>query len=160
MKTWLALLCLSLTACTTVVPQLGASEQEAILQMRPLTARYAMPDGGVRLEFARGPYGRETWMIDVDNAGRVVAVQQVLGEAKLAEFQKRAPGMSRDELLRTLGTPGEKRSGGWQPGQVWSWRFPTNDCLWFQVSMGDDGVVKDGAFAIDPICDAPNDKGQ
>ena len=48
--------------------------------------------------------------------------------------------------------------GGWQGGEVWSWRYPTNDCLWFQVSVGADGRVRDGIFNIDPRCDAPSDK--
>jgi hypothetical protein len=97
-------------------------------------------------------------MVDIDAGGRITAANQVLNEASFAEFQRRAPGMSRDELLRTLGRPGEVRSGGWQGGQVWSWRYPTNDCLWFQSSVGDDGVVKDGVYGIDPHCDAASDK--
>ncbi len=86
------------------------------------------------------------------------ATQQVLNEMSFLDFQRRAPGMSRAELLRTLGRPGERRHGGWQSGEVWSWRYPTNDCLWFQVSIGEDGVVRDGAYGIDPRCDAASDK--
>ena len=63
------------------------------------------------------------------------------------------PGMTIEELLRTLGRPGQRRGGGWQGGEVWSWRYATNDCLWFQVSIGDDRIVRDGAFGPDPLCD-------
>jgi hypothetical protein len=134
-------------------PAPGQSEADALQRFGRPTARYAMPDAVTRLEFATGPYGRETWMVDLDAAGRVIVSRQVLNEAHLADFQARAPGMSRDELLRTLGTPGERRHGGWQGGEVWSWRYPTNECLWFQVSIGDDGRVRDGAFGIDWRCD-------
>jgi len=151
---------LALASCAGLrpaVPTAGQSEAEVLQRWGRPSARYPMPDAATRLEYASGPYGRETWMVDVDAAGRVTAVAQVLNEAHFADFQGRAPGMSRDELLRTLGRPGESRSGGWQGGQVWAWRYPTNDCLWFQVSIGDNGIVRDGAYGIDPRCDAPSD---
>lgn len=154
----LALAAAVLGGCAVTLPQPGQSEADAVRLLAPLTARYAMPGGATRLEFARGPWGRQTWMVDVDAAGRVTAVDQVLDEAHFQAFQQRAPGLSRDELLRTLGRPGEVRSGGWQGGQVWAWRYPTNDCLWFQASIGDDGKVRDGAYGIDPRCDAASDK--
>jgi len=139
-------------------PAPGQTETEVSQRLGAPTARYPMPAGATRLEFASGPYGRTTWMVDLDAAGRVTATRQVLGEMSFLDFQARAPGMPRDELLRTLGRPGERRHGGWQGGEVWSWRYPTNDCLWFQVSIGADGVVRDGAYGIDPRCDAPSDR--
>jgi hypothetical protein len=135
-------------------PSPGQSEADALRRFGQPTARYPMPDGVSRLEFATGPYGRETWMVDLDGSGRVIVARQVLNEASFADFQARAPGMTRDELLRTLGRPGERRHGGRQGGEVWSWRYPTNDCLWFQVSIGNDGLVRDGAYGIDWRCDA------
>ena len=158
--TLLALALTLFTGCAAFAPPPapGQSEAEVLQRLGAPTARYTLPAGATRLEFASGPYGRTTWMVDIDTAGRVTAARQVLNEANLADFQARAPGMSRDELLRTLGRPGERRHGGWQGGEVWSWRYPTNDCLWFQVSIGADGVVRDGAYGIDPRCDAPNDR--
>jgi hypothetical protein len=148
---------LALVGCAVLnppPPSPGQTEADALRRFGSPTGRYAMPGGVSRLEFATGPYGRETWMVDIDGAGRVIVARQVLNEAHFAEFQARAPGMSRDELLRTLGRPGERRHGGRQGGEVWSWRYPTNDCLWFQVSIGDDGIVRDGAYGIDWRCDA------
>ena len=136
-------------------PRPGQTEAEVLSHDGPPTARYAMPGGATRLEYASGPAGRETWMVDVDAAGRVTGARQVLNEAGFDAFQRHAAGMSRAELLRTLGTPGERRSGGWQGGEVWSWRYPNNDCLWFQVSIGADGRVRDGAYGFDPTCNRP-----
>ncbi|MFO1273164.1 MAG: hypothetical protein U1F50_16055 [Rubrivivax sp.] len=162
MKRVLALLpLLALTACANFghpPAAAGQTEAEVLQRMGSPSARYAMPGGATRLEYATGPWGRETWMVDLDAGGHVTAAHQVLDESSLRAFQAQAPGMSRDELLRTLGTPGERKSGGWQGGEVWSWRYPTNDCLWFQVSVGADGRVRDGIFNIDPRCDAPSDK--
>ena len=145
-----------LAGCAALTPpdiRPGQTEADVQRRMGPPTARYPMAGAGTRLEYATGPFGRTTWMVDIDAAGQVTGASQVLGEASFAAFQAKAPGMSRDELLRTLGRPGERRHGGWQGGEVWSWRYPTNDCLWFQVSIGTDGIVRDGAYGIDPRCD-------
>jgi hypothetical protein len=149
-----------LSGCAAFAPpdiHAGQTEAEVRSVFGVPTGRYAMPGAATRLEYATGPYGRTTWMVDLDAAGRVTRARQVLNEASFIDFQARAPGMSRDELLRTLGRPGERKHGGYAGGEVWSWRYPTNDCLWFQSSIGDDGVVRDGAYGIDPRCDAPAD---
>jgi hypothetical protein len=159
MRSVAVLIALALAGCAALAPppQPGQSEADALARFGPPTGRYPMPDGATRLEFATGPFGRQTWMVDLDSAGRVTSARQVLTEENLAAFQAKAPGMPRDELLRTIGRPGERRGGGRQGGEVWSWRYQTNDCLWFQVSIRDDGLVHDGAFGIDPRCDAPSD---
>jgi len=148
---------LLLAACAVPPPGVGTVRDDVLRTWGPPTARYAMPAGAERLEYATGPYGRTTWMIDLDAGGRVTQARQVLNEAEFMQVQiKSASGLTRDELLRWIGTPGEVRHGGWQGGQVWSWRYPTNDCLWFQVSVTDRGTVTGGAYGIDPRCDAPN----
>lgn len=48
---------------------------------------------------------------------------------------------------------------GWIGDQVWSWRYPTFDCLWVQVTFNDDGSLRDcGGYGIDPRRDAPSDR--
>jgi len=158
-----ATLAAALAGCAVFTPphiRPGQTEAEARARLGPNTARYLMPAGVTRLEYATGPFGRTTWMIDIDADGRVIAATQALNEKNFADVQAKAPGMTRDELLRRLGRPGERRHGGWQGGEVWSWRYPTNDCLWFQSSIGADGLVRDGAYGIDPRCDAPSDRAK
>lgn len=135
----------------------GLSESDIIQRWGQPTARYSLP-AGIRLEYARGPAGLETWMIDMDAQGRSVAARQVLDWRHLERVQGSLPGMQRDELLRTLGRPGHVRSGGRQGGQVWSWRHDSPFCLWFQVSLRDDGVVSSAAFAPDPVCETLDDR--
>jgi len=134
----------------------GATEAQVLQSWGPPTGRYTLP-AGTRLEYATGPYGRTTWMVDLDASGRVTARRQVLDDRHLQQVQGQLPGMTRQQLLQTLGRPGEVRAGGWQGGQVWSWRYDTHLCLWFQVSIGDDGIVRDGAFIPDPACDDDGD---
>ena len=150
---------LLLAACTAAPPSPGSARDEVLRDWGRPSARHALSAGAERLEYASGPYGRTTWMIDIDAAGRVVQARQVLNEAEFMQVQVRAAsGLDGQELLRWIGRPGERRHGGWAGGEVWSWRYPTNDCLWFQVSVSDRGQVTSGAFAIDPACDAPSDR--
>jgi hypothetical protein len=129
--------------------RVGASQEELAQTMGPATGRYTMPDGNTRLEFATGPYGRMTWMVDLDAAGRVASARQVLSEAS---FMTIAQGQTRDEVLRNIGRPGQ-RVGMRGDGQIWSWRYPTNDCLWYQVSFDVQGIVTSAGYGPDPACD-------
>ena len=145
----------ALAACAPLAPAPGSDAGAVRASWGEPTARYALDDGGTRLEYASGPFGRTTWMIDVDRAGRVVTSRQVLNEAEFARLQ--ADGaMPRAELLRRLGTPGERKALGWVGGEGWSWRYPTNDCLWFQVTLDRAGVVNGSGYGIDPACDRPS----
>ena len=122
------------------------------------TAEHALPNGGHRLEYPSGPYGRTTWMVDLDAAGRVQQARQVLNEAEFQAVMS-TPNLRRAAVLRRLGMPGEVRAfgGAWgtNTGQIWSWRYPTNDCLWFEMTLSDDGRVTGGGYGIDPACDTP-----
>ena len=128
----------------------GASAEAIRAHLGEPTARYAMPGGSTRLEYARGPYGRETWMLDVDANGALVAATQALTEANFNGIQA---GMSRDELLRTLGRPSRTGVVGRQHQTVWSYRYQSPFCQWFQVGLSASGVVEDTGYGPDPLCD-------
>jgi hypothetical protein len=93
-------------------------------------------------------------MADVDAAGRVLAARQVLNEASFQALWQAPQPLARDELLRTLGRPGERQRLGRVNGEIWSWRYPGNDCLWFQATLDGDGRVLGSGYAPDPACDA------
>ena len=145
-------------ACASPLPGPDTPQAEVLRVWGPPSARYALQPVGQRLEYASGPFGRTTWMIDLADDGRVAQARQVLTEAEFLRLQS-APALSGDAVLRWIGTPGERR-GARGGGQTWSWRYPTNDCLWFQVSLDAGGQVLGSAFGIDPVCDAPNDARQ
>jgi len=62
----------------------GLSEAELVTVKGPPTGRYMLPHGMQRLEFARGPQGRQTFMADVDSRGRVTRFEQVLDVRRFA----------------------------------------------------------------------------
>lgn len=143
----------TLSACAAYGPgdlRAGDVEAQVLASMGPATLRLTDAAGGTRLVFARGPYGRHTWMVDLDAGGRVVRWHQALGERQFADLPA---GIDTAALLRRLGPPAQKRPRGLKPGEVWSYRYPTNDCLWFQVETDAAGLVLGGSYATDPSCD-------
>jgi hypothetical protein len=148
---------LLLGACAVVPPQPGTTGADVLRTWGQPTAHHALADGSDRLEYATGPYGRTTWMVDLDATGRVKQARQVLNEAEFEAVMATA-GLRRGGVLRRLGAPGERRPLGWLGGEVWSWRYPTNDCLWFEISLSTDGQVTGAGYAVDPRCDGPPDR--
>lgn len=147
-------LALLATGCAQRPPAPGTAADEVRRAWGTPTGTYTLPGGGTRLEYATGPYGRTTWMIDLDAAGRVARARQVLTPETL--FALPAGTLDRAALQRELGRPGEVRGvhGG---GQTWYWRYETNDCLWMAASITPAGVFAGGSLMVDPGCDAKSD---
>ena len=133
----------------------GTPIAEATRTLGPPTAQFALVGGGRRLEYWGGSFAKSTWMVDFDAAGRLVSMEQVLTEAN---FYALPAGITRDEWRARMGPPVSTFPIGRQGIQVWNYRYQTNDCLWFQVSIRDaDGRVAETTRGIDPSCDAPSD---
>jgi hypothetical protein len=147
-----AVLLALLSGCAGFQPRIsnGQTADEVVRTMGQPTSRYRLVTGAERLEYASGPYGRTTYMVDLDPAGRVTGWDQVLTELN---FNSLPAGMTREEVLVRIGRPSERYYIGWQQRDVWAYRYPINECQWFTVSMGRDGRVVDMGYGIDPRCD-------
>jgi hypothetical protein len=128
----------------------GDSEVAVVQRMGEPAARHTLPDGATRLVFPRGPEGLHTWMVEIGRDGRVLRWHQALSEAA---FGRITPGLAADELLRDYGPPAVRQPLGWQPWVVWSWRYPTYDCRWFQVTLDAQQRVVQTGYAPDPRCE-------
>lgn len=153
-----ALVALAAAGCAGYGPQglsPGAPEQAVVQRMGPPTGVHPRPEGGKRLEFARGPMGRHTFMVDLDPGGRVLQWEQVLTEARFNALQA---GLSRQEVLYRLGRPSHEMHIPRRHERVWSYRYESPFCQWFQVSLDTrtDRVTQTG-YNVDPLCDA-NDR--
>lgn len=128
----------------------GATVADVIAAMGPPTGTSQAPQ---RLEFARGPYGKHTYMVDFDADGRLLSWEQVLTEKN---FLQVLPGQSQDDVLKRLGRPSTTFPIGRQHIVVWNYRYESVFCLWFQVSIGTApetlGRVTEAGFGPDPIC--------
>ncbi|HNW64938.1 MAG TPA: hypothetical protein PKJ32_18150 [Piscinibacter sp.] len=141
--------CVNMNNPTRLVP--GASADEIRQWLGEPSGRYPLAGGAQRLEYARGPFGKQTWMLDVDAEGRLTSATQVLIEK---QFNAIRAGATADEVLRTIGRPSNVGYVGWHKTQtVWSYRYASPFCQWFQVGLSEAGVVEDTGYGPDPICD-------
>jgi hypothetical protein len=141
------------TGCAFLSPAslpAGASVGEATKALGKPTGEYTLPTGGKRLEFARGPYGKHTWMLDFDAGGALKTTTQVLTEPN---FNAVRAGMGRDDVLLAIGRPSETSRLVYQHQTVWSYRYESPFCQWFQVGIDERGRVADSGYYPDPLCE-------
>ena len=105
------------------------------------------------LEFAHGPYGKHTYLVDFDAQGRMLTWHQALTDAN---FYAVKVGESQDAVRRRLGRPSTTFTIPRQQIAVWNYRYETPFCQWFQVSISTApvtlGRVTEVGFGPDPIC--------
>jgi hypothetical protein len=117
-----------------------STEADVRSTMGSPAAEYQESDGSRQLAYPRGPLGTQTYMAEVAPDGVVRSVRPALNDAT---FNRIAPGMTRDEVLRLIGPPGETMSFA-RSGQVaWDYRFVDT---WgytaiFSVAFDANGVV-------------------
>lgn len=150
---WAGLVAVALMAgCAGMQPsavQPGQSGDEVLRTLGAPTSRYALADGATRLEYAGGPYGLKTWMVDLAPDGRVRQVRQVLDEPTFAQVH---PGDTRDDVLRQIGRPGHAQ-GAFRDRTLWYWRYENYLCKRFIVTLDPSGRVQDAGYGPDPACE-------
>ena len=121
------------------------------------TGEYALPDGGTRLEFSQGQFGKATYMLDFDRQGLLVSTQQVLTESNLESVPK---GASTDQVRMRYGRPAWIFGVRYPvPSQVWNYRFDGGDCVAYQISISDaTHQVIESNLGQDPSCDVGRDR--
>lgn len=130
----------------------GDTRDAVLAKMGPPTATYTLPDGRLRLEYNHMPFGKHTYMIDLDPAGRVATWENVLDENHFAAIR---PGMDAQDVLRLIGPPSyTSHYFRPAPGNTWLYRFETiQRCILFEVSFdAATGRVIDGDYPPDPAC--------
>ena len=152
-----AALVLLVSACATPATKVspGASVGDATTALGKPTGEYALPGGGKRLEYATGPTGRETWMLDFDGGGKLLSTRQVLTENN---FNALRVGTSADEVRLAFGRQNFVRRLPRVDQTVWTYRFEHPFCLWFQVGLDPAGKVVATNYGSDPICTPHQDK--
>jgi hypothetical protein len=88
------------------------------------------PDGSEVWEYPGGPLGRQTYMVSLGSDHAVREIHQVLSEEYFAKVRA---GMSRDEVRRLLGKPGEITMFNARDEEVWSWRYQEQNAMFFNV---------------------------
>ena len=117
--------CANFTAVSSGMP---AQQVQAKLGTPETVRKNA--DGSEVWEYPGGPLGRQTYMVTLGSDRAVREVHQVLSEEY---FSKVHAGMSRDEVRRLLGKPGEIMVFGARDEEVWSWRYQQENPMFFNV---------------------------
>ncbi|MES2877373.1 MAG: hypothetical protein V4713_03040 [Pseudomonadota bacterium] len=145
-------LCSSLLlACSSYGPPAGLtgmSRDEVVARMGPPDMTRQMYTGS-RLEFARGPLGKQTWFVDFDAAGRAIRAEQVLTEQNFNRIQV---GMTQGVVLELLGKPHEVQVLGRGRGAVWGYRYENYVCQWFQIELTLEQQVRSAGYGVSPEC--------
>ncbi|MEI8169597.1 MAG: hypothetical protein WCG50_07970 [Rhodoferax sp.] len=145
-----------LPACSSYAPPaalVGMSREALVAQMgHPDTERKV--DGGSRLEFPRGPLGKQTWFVYFDATGRAIRAEQVLTEQN---FNRVDVGMAQDEVLKLLGRPSDTQALGRERGVVWSYRYDNYVCNWFQIELSQQQQVRSAGYSPSPECERRDD---
>ncbi len=151
------LLCLLLSACSGYAPPaaLSGMARAAVITQMGQPDQDRLTEGGSRLEFPRGPYGRHTWFVYFDAAGRASRAEQVLTEQN---FMRIDAGMAQNDVRMLLGRPSEVSLLGRARGMVWNYRYETHDCKWFQVELSLEKEVRSAGYGEPPECAGPNDR--
>lgn len=142
---------LATSGCASYGPSnesIGLDRSQIIERLGPPTHERVTELGNV-LEYARGPYGRHTYFLRLNAEGRVDRWEQVLHENN---FRKIVPKMTQQQVRSLIGWSFERSQLGRGRGEVWSYRYETPLCVWFQVEFDHEGFVRSAGDGIPPEC--------
>jgi len=143
---------LALAGCSSYAPpaELAGMTRDQVVARMGAPDTQQQRDGGTRLEYPHGPFGKHTWFVYLDSAGIATRAEQVLTEAN---FNRVTPGMDQDAVRNLLGRPGETYMLGRSRGMVWSYRYESALCQWFQVEISDAHQVRSAGYGTPPECE-------
>jgi hypothetical protein len=122
--------------------QPGTTATETLQRLGAPTGRYPLNGGGERLQYSRMPAGFEVTDIDVDAAGKVVSVTQVLNEARFGHDIK-VDQWRQNDVTAFYGRPYEISRVSSFDGAVWTWRYKAvNERRMLYIYMDPTGVVR------------------
>ena len=119
-RAFLIALVLLASACASQPLRPGMSEAEVVQAMGRPAIELRDQDGSRHLAYPTGPFGLHTYMARIAADGRLRVLEQVLDDGR---FDAIRPGMTRDELLRHIGPPGERMRFDNLRQTAWDYRF-------------------------------------
>lgn len=133
-------------------PMPGEALAAVTARLGPPTAVYALPDGQ-ELEYAKGPYGQQTWMARFGADGRLRSYEQVLTGERFATIKLNSA--THEDVLRAVGRPAETSRVHLNNYEVWSYRYKEAG-VWnsmMHVHFDDAGIVRLMQNGPDPMYD-------
>ena len=136
--------------------QPGTPAAQVLQTLGAPTGRYALPDGGERLQYSMQPAGQNVHNIDLDAQGRVLRVEQALSEALYGQ-RIQADRWTRAEVLREYGRPARIVGVHNFDGDVWVWRYldgPIWRLLFIDIDRA--GIVRGWSNGDEDLPDPPD----
>jgi hypothetical protein len=148
MLTSLALL---LSACAGYSPNdhLRGSSREQVIQVMGKPAIEIAILGGHVMQYPRGPFGKHTYFVYLNEEGTTTRWTQVLDEKNFAQINA---GMHRDEVVANIGPSRDTFGLARGRGYVWNYRYVTPHCFWFQIEFASNDTVRSTGYGRPPEC--------
>ncbi len=143
---------LLISGCTAYAPNqgyVGLSRDETIRSLGKPNPLPADLQSAQRLDFPRGPFGKHTYSVYFDEQGRAIGFRQLLTEEN---FEKVIPGMAVTEVITLIGVSKDTFLLGRDRGYVWSYRYDTPLCRWFQIEFSLENKVRSAGYSKPPEC--------
>ncbi len=140
-----------LNACAGYSPNdrmLGNSREQVIQVMGNPAIEIATPEGRV-MQYPRGPFGKHTYFVYLNEDGKITGWTQVLDEKNFARIK---PGLHRDEVVAIIGPSRDTFGLARNRGYVWNYRYITPHCFWFQIEFAGDDTVRSTGYGQPPEC--------
>ncbi|RZJ25985.1 MAG: hypothetical protein EOO54_04480 [Haliea sp.] len=140
----LALAAALLSACAsnpfnTYGVEPGTGRDAVIARLGKPTRVVPLPTGE-RLQYSLQPFGQYAWMVDLDNAGKVLRSRQVL---TAAEFQRIVPGQwTRDDVEREFGPPARVDGVASWKGPIMNYRWNDGSDMFYWVYLDERNLVQ------------------
>ena len=123
-KTFASLAATAVLAGCAFTPVQPGMSQEQVMASYGTPTRVVPLATGTRLQYSRQPAGQSAVMVDLDAAGKVVAVREVL---KRQEFLRIEPGKwTRDDVEREFGPPAWIDAVASWSGDIMNYRWRDN----------------------------------
>lgn len=117
----------------------GMSREQVVSTMGSPTVAVALPQG-TRLQYSGQPGGQYAFMVDLDAAGRVASVRQVLTEKNFERIE--LSKWTRNDVLREFGPPAlVERVGSWN-GDILTYRWYALQDMFYWVYLDGGQIVQ------------------
>jgi hypothetical protein len=133
--------------------QAGADQSTIIARLGPPREVYELPDGGKRLMWPTQPMGEVTTAADIDAAGKITTVRQVL---QPSEFYRAQIGeWTKHDVLINFGRPVETSYFPLMKREVWTYRYMEDNVWYLMYSFyfDDQGILRLTQKTPDPLHD-------
>jgi len=140
-----------LTGCAGYAPDdrlIGENSEKITQTLGKPSSEFKSGDGSV-LIFPRGPRGKHTYFVYLDQDGKAVRWTQVLDEKNFALIK---PDMHRNEVIAIIGEAKDTYGLARNRGYVWNYRYVNSHCLWFNIEFSKDDSVRSTGYSKVPEC--------